>query len=98
MAIFEIIDNKVTRIKPTEFKLEKDLQNLVEQNLEIFFNCRFIATEFSTGNLHSGRIDTLAISEDKNPVIIEYKKVPSSDLINQSLYYLHWITDHKGDF
>lgn len=98
MAIFEIKEKKVNRIKPTEFKLEKDLQKLVEQNLETFFNCRFIATEFSTGNIHSGRIDTLAISEDNNPVIIEYKKVASSDLINQSLFYLHWITDHKGDF
>ena len=98
MAIFEIKDKKVNRVKPTEFKLEKDLQNLVEQNLETFFNCRFIATEFSTGSVHSGRIDTLAISEDNNPVIIEYKKVASSDLINQSLFYLHWITDHKGDF
>ena len=56
------------------------------------------ASEFSTGNFHSGRIDSLAISEDNNPVIIEYKKVASSELINQSLYYLHWITDHKGDF
>jgi predicted transport protein len=98
MAILEIKDEGVTRIKPTEFGLEKELQNLIEQNLETFFNCRFVASEFSTGNLHSGRIDTLAISEDKNPVIIEYKKVASSELINQSLYYLHWITDHKGDF
>lgn len=98
MAIFEIKDKSVNRIKPTEFGLEKELQNLIEQNLETFFNCRFVASEFSTGNLHSGRIDTLAISEDKNPVIIEYKKVASSELINQSLYYLHWITDHKGDF
>ncbi len=98
MAIFEIKDKRVNRIKPTEFKLEKDLQNLIEKNLETFFNCRFVATEFSTGNVHSGRIDTLAISEDNNPVIIEYKKVASSDLINQSLFYLHWITDHKGDF
>lgn len=98
MAIFEIKDRKVNRIKPTEFKLEKDFQKLVEQNLETFFNCRFVATEFSTGSLHSGRIDTLAISEDNNPVIIEYKKVASSDLINQSLFYLHWIIDHKGDF
>ena len=98
MAIFEIKDKKVNRVKPTEFKLEKDLQNLIEKNLETFFNCRFVATEFSTGNVHSGRIDTLAISEDNNPVIIEYKKVASSDLINQSLFYLHWITDHKGDF
>ena len=98
MAIFEIKNKKVNRIKPTDFKLEKDLQSLVEQNLKTFFNCRFIATEFSTGTIHSGRIDSLAISEDNNPVIIEYKKVASSDLINQSLFYLHWITDHKGDF
>lgn len=98
MAIFEIDKGKAKRVRLSDFKLEKDLQRLVEYNLEIIFNCRLISTEFSTGNIHSGRIDTLAISEDNNPVIIEYKKVASSDLINQSLYYLHWIKDHKGDF
>ena len=98
MAIFEIDKGKARRVRLSEFKLEKDLQKLVENNLETIFNCRLIATEFTTGNIHSGRIDTLAISEDNNPVIIEYKKVASSDLINQSLYYLHWIRDHKGDF
>ncbi|HMO41156.1 MAG TPA: DUF5655 domain-containing protein [Saprospiraceae bacterium] len=98
MAIFEIKENKVKKIKPTEFRLEKDLQSLIEQNLTTVFNCQLVATEFSTGNIHSGRIDTLALSEDNNPVIIEYKKVASSELINQSLYYLHWIKDHKGDF
>jgi len=98
MAIFEIDNGKAKRVRLSEFKIEKDLQKLVEENLETIFNCRLIATEFSTGNIHSGRIDTLAISEDLNPVIIEYKKVASSDLINQSLYYLHWIKDHKGDF
>jgi predicted transport protein len=98
MAIFEIEKGKTKRVRLSEFKLEKDLQRLIEENMEIIFNCRLIATEFSTGNIHSGRIDSLAISEDLNPVIIEYKKVASSDLINQSLYYLHWIRDHKGDF
>lgn len=98
MAIFQIDNGKANRIRLSEFRLEKDLQTLIEQNLETIFNCRFVATEFSTGNLHSGRIDSLALSEDNNPVIIEYKKVASSELINQSLYYLHWITDHKGDF
>ena len=98
MAIFEIEKGKAKRVRLSEFKLEKDLQQLIESNLEIIFNCRFIASEFSTGNIHSGRIDTLAISEDNNPVIIEYKKVASSDLINQSLYYLHWMKDHKGDY
>lgn len=98
MAIFEIEEKTVKRVRPTDFKYEKDLQKLVENNLGEFFNCRFISSEFSTGNLHSGRIDTLALSEENNPVIIEYKKVASSDLLNQSLYYLHWIMDHKGDF
>ena len=98
MAIFETNGNKVNPVRLSEFKLEKDLQRIVEKNIEIIFNCRFVASEFPTGNIHSGRIDTLAISEDLNPVIIEYKKVASSELINQSLYYLHWITDHRGDF
>jgi len=57
-----------------------------------------VSTEFQTGALHGGRIDTLAISEENNPVIIEYKKVESSELINQSLFYLSWIKDHKGDY
>lgn len=98
MAIFEIKENKAKKVKPIDFKVEKDLQRLIEHNLETIFNCKLIASEFSTGSIHSGRIDTLAISEDNNPVIIEYKKVASSELINQSLYYLHWIKDHKGDF
>lgn len=98
MAIFEINDGKAQRVRLGEFKLERDLQKLVEENLETIFNCKFIATEYATGNVHSGRIDTLALSEDGNPVIIEYKKVASSELINQSLYYLHWIKDHQGDF
>jgi hypothetical protein len=98
MALFEVKNKEAKRVKPIQFKLEKDLQNLVEKNIETLFNCQFIASEFSTGNIHSGRIDSLALSEDGNPVIIEYKKVASSELINQSLYYLHWIMDHKGDF
>lgn len=91
-------DDNLSIKKSKKFLNEKELQGLVEKNLESIFNCRFIATEFSTGRLHAGRIDTLAISEENNPVIIEYKVVESSQLVNQSLYYLSWINDHKGDF
>lgn len=98
MPLFQIINGKIQRIKSTDFAKELEIQKLIENNLEIIFNCRFVATEFSTGDIHSGRIDTLALSEDNNPVIIEYKNVASSELLNQSLYYLSWIKDHKGDF
>ena len=40
----------------------------------------------------------MALSKDGNPVIIEYKKSQSSKLITQSLFYLNWIRDHRGDF
>jgi RecB family endonuclease NucS len=98
MPLFHINNKQMTLAKPINFKLEKDIQNLIENNLKIVFNCKFVASEFSTGNEHAGRIDTLALSEDNNPVIIEYKKVESSELVNQSLYYLSWIKDHRGDF
>lgn len=98
MPIFDISENKLIPVEQKNFSLEKELQSLIEGNLEEVFNCRFVATEFSTGAQHAGRIDSLALSEEDNPVIIEYKKVESSELINQSLFYLHWIQDHKGDF
>lgn len=98
MPIFEISNKRLTPVEQTNFTLEKELQSLIESNLGPVFNCRFVASEFSTGAQHAGRIDTLALSEDNNPVIIEYKKVESSELITQSLFYLSWIHDHRGDF
>jgi predicted transport protein len=98
MPLFSISDGSLTPIVQTNFDKEKHLQTLVEKSLQRVFNCRFVASELSTGSQHAGRIDTLALSEDNNPVIIEYKKIESSELINQSLYYLAWINDHRGDF
>ena len=98
MPIFEISKSGLIPVEQKNFALEKDLQSLIENNLEVVFNCKLIASEFSTGALHAGRIDSLGLSEEHNPVIIEYKKVVSSELINQSLFYLHWIQDHRGDF
>lgn len=98
MPIFEISNKRLIPVEQTNFTLEKELQSLIESNLGPVFNCRFVASEYSTGAQHAGRIDTLALSEDNNPVIIEYKRVESSELITQSLFYLSWIHDHRGDF
>jgi predicted transport protein len=98
MPLFTVAKSTLQPVAQSKFSSEKALQQLVEGNLEAVFNCRLVATEFPTGAQHAGRIDTLALSEDQNPVIIEYKNVESSDLINQSLFYLSWIHDHRGDF
>ncbi len=98
MPLFQITKGKLAAVSQANFIAEKNLQTLIETNIRVVFNCRFVASEYPTGAQHAGRIDTLALSEDNNPVIIEYKKAESSDLINQSLFYLAWLSDHHGDF
>jgi predicted transport protein len=98
MPLYTITEHKLSIIEVQKFPSEKHIQALIERNLETVFNCRFVASEFPTGAKHGGRIDTLAISEDNNPVIIEYKNKESGELVTQSLYYLAWIHDHRGDY
>ena len=98
MPLFQVAKDGLAAVTQSDFPDERALQRLIEANLKTVFNFRFVTTEFSTGSVHAGRIDTLALSEDGNPVIIEYKRVASSELINQSLFYLSWLRDHHGDF
>ena len=67
MPLFQKSSQELQLIKPTKFVNEKELQTLIEKNLETVFNCRLIATEFSTGPVHGGRIDSLALSESRLP-------------------------------
>lgn len=78
--------------------IEKSLQSLLERNLFDFLGIRFVATEYSTGKSHRGRIDTLGLDENNCPVIIEYKRTMNENSLNQVLYYLDWLLDHKAEF
>jgi predicted transport protein len=78
--------------------LERPLQRLIEAHLERFLGVRLLQTEYSTGKLHAGRIDTLGIDEDGSPVIVEYKRATDDNVVFQGLYYLDWLADHHADF
>jgi predicted transport protein/RecB family endonuclease NucS len=98
MPLYQIKHQKTQQVKPSSFKNEKELQNLFEANLEELLGVRFVDTEFTTGDRQRGRIDTLGVDQDGTPVIIEYKKTNKENVINQGLFYLDWLVDHKGDF
>jgi len=99
MPLFRIhADGKVQQLKSGVFGSERALQRTVEANLPALLGVRFIASEFSTGDRQRGRIDTLGIDQNGSPVIIEYKKNSKENVINQGLFYLDWLIDHKGDF
>lgn len=88
----------VSELPGHSVQIEKSLQSLFESNLETLLGVRFLASEHSTGPVHGGRIDTLGLDEDGCPVIIEYKRSINENVINQGLYYLDWLMDHKKDF
>ena len=96
MPLYKKSKNKLDKIKEEKIKLEKNIQNLVEENLNKVFNFKFISTEFCVANF---RIDTLAFNEEtKSFIIIEYKRDKSFSVIDQGYAYLATMLNNKADF
>lgn len=89
------LNEGVKECTSSEVVLEKELQTLIEQNMETFFGVRFLKSEYAITN---GRMDSIGIDENNSPVIFEYKRSQNENVINQGLFYLDWLLDHKADF
>ncbi|MDT0136825.1 DUF5655 domain-containing protein [Acidovorax sp. PRC11] len=98
IKLFRLTSGTATELQGSASDLEKPLQTLIEANLQPLLNIRFIATEHSTGKTHGGRIDSLGLDENNCPVILEYKRSVGENVINQGLFYLDWLLDHKAEF
>lgn len=99
MPLFHIDrNNHAMRFRASGFELEKQLQKLIELNIEEIFGVRLVATEFVVRGEQPGRIDTLGLDYEGAPTIIEYKRDKNENVINQGLYYMNWLLDHRGDF
>jgi predicted transport protein len=96
MKFFNVKNDQLIEVDQNPFKLEKDIQNLLEKNLESIFNLRFIKSELSVDKY---RIDTLCFDEESNSfVIVEYKKGSSYSVIDQGYTYLQLLINNKSDF
>jgi predicted transport protein len=96
MKLFRVTEECLVPIQRNAFKLEQEIQTLVEQNLESLFNLRFVSSEYAIGKF---RIDTLAFNDETNAfVIIEYKKGNSYSVVDQGYSYLSVMMNNKADF
>ncbi len=96
MDIYKVKDDCLESIEKFPFLLEKDIQSLIEKNLDILFNLQFVKTEFTIGVF---RLDTLCFDEESNSfVIIEYKKGSSYSVIDQGYSYLSVMLSNKAEF
>lgn len=96
IKLFQAQGATLSELESASAPLERGLQTQFEQNLDTLLGVRFLASEYPT--THGGRMDTLGIDENGYPVIIEYKRDRSENVINQGLFYLDWLMDHRGDF
>ncbi|MCW5520182.1 hypothetical protein J1N09_10060 [Aureitalea sp. L0-47] len=96
MKLFQINNNELSSISSNPFKLEKDIQTLIENNVETLFGLEFVKSELS---VQSFRFDTLCFDKETNSfVIIEYKKGTSYSVIDQGYTYLSLLLNNKSDF
>lgn len=98
IKLFRLHAGQAIELQGDASDLEKPLQTLIEKNLDTLLNIRFLATEYTTGKTHGGRIDTLGLDENHCPVILEYKRSVGENVINQGLFYLDWLMDHQAEF
>lgn len=96
LKLFHTQGGVLCELESSSAPLEKALQTRFETNLDTLLGVRFLASEYVTS--HGGRMDTLGIDENGYPVIIEYKRDRSENVINQGLFYLDRLMDHRGDF
>jgi RecB family endonuclease NucS len=86
MPIFSINKGKVETIPEVTFNLEKEVQNLVQDNMKIIFGVNFVTSEFELNNL---RVDSLGYDSENNSfVIFEYKRDKNFSVIDQGYAYL----------
>ena len=96
MKLFRLNKTNLNEVEQIPFKLERDIQNLVEVNTESVFNLKFIQSELTVDKY---RIDTLCFDEENNSfVIVEYKKGNSYSVIDQGYTYLQLLLNNKSDF
>ncbi|MFD7782242.1 transporter [Streptomyces nojiriensis] len=97
LRAFRVRDGSATEMQGSAVALERQLQTLIEANMETMLGIRFLASEYPTGR-HRGRIDSLGLDENGTPVIIEYKRTRDKELLPQALSYLAWLEDNHHEF
>lgn len=96
MRLFQQKEQTLSGLNEKPFKLEKDIQQIIEENLEQVFGYKFIKSEFI---IKSNRIDTLAFDAGNNSfVIIEYKRDRNYSVVDQGVSYLNLMLEYKADF
>ena len=96
MILYNNTSSKLNQVKEKPFKLEKEIQNIFENNLHEVMGLELVKSEFAIKNK---RIDSLAYDKQTNAfIIIEYKRDKNYSVVDQGLTYLNLMLQNKAEF
>ena len=96
MKIYKLQSKKLIEVGENQFKLERNIQQLFEDNLDALMRLTLVRSEFTIKNK---RIDTLAFDKQTNAfIIIEYKRDKNISVVDQGFTYLSLMLENKADF
>lgn len=96
MKIYTLNNSKLNEVSEKVFKLEREIQQVFEDNLETVMGLTLVRSEFTIKNK---RIDTLAYDKQaKAFIIIEYKRDKNVSVVDQGFTYLSLMLENKADF
>jgi predicted transport protein len=96
MNLYNLNKTNLSQLKEKPFKLEREIQNLFEQNLVLLTGFEFVKSEFT---IKGKRIDTLAFDQQSQAfIIIEYKRDKNMSVVDQGFTYLSLMLENKADF
>ncbi|MCL2547835.1 MAG: hypothetical protein FWE76_01565 [Symbiobacteriaceae bacterium] len=83
-------------LRGEERPLDTELRQLLEDNLHNILGIRVLASNYPLHSNQDERIPTLGLDENDRPTIIHYGS--GALALNQGLFYLNWLLDHRADF
>ena len=96
MILFARNGKKLTRIPETGFRLESELQHLIDENMDSLLEMDFVKSELTVRNF---RIDTVGFDRASRAfVIVEYKRDKNQSIIDQGAAYLSLLLENKAEF
>ena len=96
MILFARNGKKLNRIPETGFRLESELQHLIDENMDSLLEMDFVKSELTVRNF---RIDTIGFDRVSRAfVIVEYKRDKNQSIIDQGAAYLSLLLENKAEF
>jgi len=96
MTVYHNHTGQLEEITEKPFKLEREMQRLFEENLDVIMQLEPVKSEFTIKNK---RIDTLAFDPQAvSFVIIEYKRDRNYSVVDQGFTYLSLMLENRADF